>query len=410
MKSNKSALPVVFLVVLIDLMGFGIILPLMPFYAERYQVSPIAIGFLYSIYSLAQLIFSPVWGALSDRLGRRPIMLISTLGSTLSYILFAFSHSYWVLFLSRLLAGVMGGNISAAQAYIADVTTHENRAKGMGLLGAAFGIGFVMGPAIATALMHPYFHRFGLPENSYALPGFFAAGLSLTSFLLVWAKLPESVNVGEIAKRPDEERVTRFGILDKRFWLALGAEKKGGVPSFLPLLMISGFVLAFGHSNLYSAFPLFCKETLGFTARDVGMQFVWLGLITVFIQGGLIRVLEKRFGEKKLFLTGGVFMVLGMALIPLAGSSGILTAFLALLAIGASLNGPTLNSLISKEADPHRVGAVMGSAQGLSALGRAIGPAWGGLLYGWSPRLPFWATAVCLTFTVWVGTRLLKNA
>jgi DHA1 family tetracycline resistance protein-like MFS transporter len=304
-----------------------------------------------------------------------------------------------------MLAGVMGGNISTAQAYIADVTTHEDRAKGMGLLGAAFGIGFVMGPAISTLLMH-------FKGDSYALPGFFAAALSFISFALVLTKLPETVGMGVSAQTPkaDEERVTRFGIFDIRFWKSLAAERKGGEKWLLPILMASSFVLAFGHSNLYSSFPLFCKSTLGFSAREVGMQFVWLGLITVIIQGGLIRRLEKKYGESKLFLIGGFFMVAGMALIPLAKSPGILTAFLALLAIGASLTGPTLNSLISKEADPHRVGAVMGSAQGLSALGRTIGPSWGGFLYGYSARLPFWATAACLCYTVWVGLQLRKNA
>src|SRR3989338_6879443 len=165
--NKKSALFTVFLVVLVDLMGFGIVLPLLPFYAEKFQASAVSVGLLYSIYSLAQLIFSPIWGAWSDRIGRRPVMLISTSGACLSYILFALSGSLGMLFLSRLVGGIMGGNISAAQAYVADVTDHEDRAKGMGLIGAAFGIGFMVGPAVASVLMHSKEH--------YALPGFFAA-------------------------------------------------------------------------------------------------------------------------------------------------------------------------------------------------------------------------------------------
>src|SRR5574341_1291469 len=154
---KSTPLITVFLAVFIDLIGFGIVLPLLPFYASVFSATPVQIGLLYSIYSLAQLIFSPIWGGFSDRVGRRPIMLLSTLGASAAYLLFGFSHSFLLLFLSRLMAGVMGGNISTAQAYVADITTLADRAKGMGLIGAAFGIGFVLGPAISSLLIHPSF-------------------------------------------------------------------------------------------------------------------------------------------------------------------------------------------------------------------------------------------------------------
>ena len=157
---NKPALATVFLVVMIDLLGFGIVLPLLPFYAQEFSASAVTIGLLYSVYSFMQLIFSPIWGSLSDRIGRRPIMLLSTFGAVLAYVIFGLAESLGVLFFSRIIAGVMGGNISTAQAYIADVTDKENRAKGMGLIGAAFGIGFVVGPASATLLIHSSFHDF----------------------------------------------------------------------------------------------------------------------------------------------------------------------------------------------------------------------------------------------------------
>ena len=181
---NKSALATVFLVVMIDLLGFGIVLPLLPFYAQEFSASAVTIGLLYSVYSFMQLIFSPIWGSWSDRIGRRPIMLLSTFGAVLAYIIFGLAESVGVLFLSRIVAGMMGGNISTAQAYIADVTDSENRARGMGLIGAAFGIGFVIGPATATGLIHPAFHEFvadwgyvnfaeWMSNNRFALPGFF---------------------------------------------------------------------------------------------------------------------------------------------------------------------------------------------------------------------------------------------
>jgi len=411
---KKDALATVFLVVLVDLMGFGIVLPLIPFYASEFGASAVAVGLLYSIYSFAQLVFSPIWGSFSDRIGRRPIMLMSTFGAFLAYCLFAVSNSLWVLFLSRLIAGVMGGNISTAQAYVADVTTHEERAKGMGLIGAAFGIGFVVGPALATLLIHPAFSRFfeshGLAgvadliaQNKYALPGFFAAALSFLSFLLVIFKLPETV---QKEKAADAARIVRPSIFSRNFWTSLMEEGGTSSKHLLPLFMICIFLLALGQSSLYSAFPLFCKMRLSLDPEQVGMQFAAMGLIAVFVQGGLIRPLEKRFGERRLFLVGSTLMVAGLALIPFAASPGVLTLFLSVLAAGASLNGPTLNSLISKQADPSRIGYTMGSSQGFSALGRVVGPAWGGLLFGFSFKWPFVITAMVVSFTIFVGLKL----
>lgn len=402
---KKSALFTVFLVVLVDLMGFGIVLPLIPFYAAEFNASAISIGLLYSIYSLAQLVFSPLWGSLSDRIGRRPIMLMSTLGAAFAYLLFAFSNSLWLLFLSRLIAGIMGGNISTAQAYVADVTSPQERAKGMGLIGAAFGIGFTVGPAIATLLIHSQFHEWLMiyPENKYALPGLFAAGMSVASFLLVSLKLPETVKQ---TSKNDPEKIVRDSLFSKRFWQTLAQENRSSKHHFLMLLMTSAFLLSFAQSSLYSAFPLFCKTILFLSPEKVGMQFAYMGLIAVIIQGGLIRTLEKNFGEKRLFLTGNILMVAGLALIPFASSEKMLTAFLSLMAIGGSLNGPTLNSLISKEADPTKIGATMGTSQGLSALGRVVGPTWGGVLFSTSFQSPFIVTALIASLTVYFGLKL----
>lgn len=393
--NKKYALLTVFLVVLVDLMGFGIVLPLLPFYASKFDASALTIGLLYSVYSFAQLIFSPFWGSLSDRIGRRPVMLVSTLGASVAYLLFAFSGSLWVLFLSRLLAGIMGGNISTAQAYIADVTTEDNRAKGMGMLGAAFGIGFVAGPAISSIMMH------GNSEASYIWPGLIAAGLSAMSFFLVVFFLPETVQPGSKVA-DDATRVQRLSIFSRGFWVFMRDSKSG----LLPTLLICVLLLSIGQSSLYSAFPLYCKAALSLTPRDVGMQFVYMGLVAIVIQGGLIRRLVKRFGEKKLFLAGNILMIAGLALIPLAWSKLSLTLILCLMGVGGSLNGPTITSLISKEAKPGAVGRVMGCSQGFSALGRVIGPAWGGVLFSASPKLPFFLTASLLAITVFFGLQV----
>lgn len=411
---KKGKLYTVFLVVLVDLMGFGIVLPLLPFYATEFNASPVMIGILYSVFSFAQLIFSPIWGSLSDRIGRRPIMLLSTFGAVIAYIIFGLAGSLFVLLLSRVIAGVMGGNISTAQAYIADVTTPAERARGMGLIGAAFGLGFVLGPAMAAALIHPAFHNWigglgigdaaiWIETNKYALPGFFAAFLSFCSFLLVWLKLEETVDK---KKAGAQKHTIRYGVFTPGFWKSLKAGKDKSSPMF-GLLLFAAFLLSFGQASLYSAFPLFCDSELGMSPEQVGIQFFYIGLIAVIVQGGLIRPLTRWFPEEKVFLAGNILMTAGMALLALSGSVNVLTLFLGIMALGHSLNLPTMNSLISKEADPNRVGAMMGTAQGLSGLGRTIGPTWGGFLFGMSPFLPFWLTAVVLTITIWIGFRLI---
>ncbi|MBI4372220.1 MAG: MFS transporter [Candidatus Omnitrophica bacterium] len=398
------ALLTVFLAVLIDLLGFGIILPLLPFYAAVFGATAVQIGLLYSIYPFAQLIFSPIWGGLSDRFGRRPIMLLSTFGASIAYLIFGLAHSLALLFISRLAAGMMGGNISTAQAYVTDVTTHEDRARGMGLIGAAFGIGFVIGPALGTLLIHPKFLEFFniIPENEFALPGFFAAALSLLSFLLVLFKLPETVKRSEGNATP----LIRSSIFTKKFWqFVMKLEEK----KFFPFLILSIFLIVFAQASLYSSFPLFCKNQLALSAEAVGIFFVYMGLIAIVVQGGLIKILTRRFGEEKLFLAGNILMAIGLAAIPFAASRNALFVILGVMSIGGSLNVPTLNSLISKEAEPSQVGATMGTAQGIASLGRVIGPTWGGLLYAFWFQIPFLLTALILSLTVWIGLKLIRE-
>lgn len=405
MKPN-AALMTVFLAVLIDLMGFGIVLPLLPFYASVFHASAIQIGLLYSIYSFAQLIFSPIWGSLSDRIGRRPIMLISTFGACIAYVVFGLAHTLFLLFVSRGIAGIMGGNISTAQAYVADVTTHEDRAKGMGLIGAAFGIGFVMGPAISTILIHPkfldFFHISQL--NKFAVPGFFAALLSFTSFLLVLFKLPETRKKVE----NQETKIIKSGVFSKTFWKSIALEKKNPNDVIFPLLVLCVFLVSFAQASLYSSFPIFCNQWLDLSAEQVGMLFVYMGIIAAIIQGGLIKSLAQKFGEKNLFIVGNMILVAGFVLLPFAQTVSYLIFVLSIMSIGGSLNLPTLNSLISKAADPQKVGAVMGTSQGIASLGRVIGPTWGGFLFHFSHRLPFLLTAMLLSITIYVGTRLKK--
>lgn len=354
----------VFFVVAIDLIGFGIVLPLLPFYGTKFNATPVTIGMLFGVYSLAQLIFSPIWGGVSDRIGRRPVMLVSTFGSSMAYLLFAYAGSIEMLFFSRILAGIMGGNIAAAQAYVADVTTSRDRARGMGMIGAAFGIGFAVGPIIASALIDQV--RVGL----------FAASLSALSFFLVLFRLRETAHLSQ----------ERMGIFTRRFWSSLHERRAS--------LFVMVLVLALGHSSLYGAFPLFSVNALHLTPRQVGILYGVMGAIAIVVQGGLIRVLTKKFPEERIFFAGTVLMSVGLFVIPLTSSFFGLMGALSMLAIGSALNGPTLTSMVSKTSTDY--GATMGLSQGFSGLGRMIGPVWGGMLYSLGFSLPFVVTGLLI--------------
>jgi MFS transporter, DHA1 family, tetracycline resistance protein len=416
-ENPKKALATVFAVVLVDLLGFGLVLPLLPFYAGKFEATPVEIGLLYSIYSLAQLIFSPLWGSWSDKVGRRPVMLISTFGGIIAYIWFGLAGSLAALFLSRLMAGIMGGNLGAAQAYIADVTTPEKRASGMALIGAAFGIGFVMGPAIAAGLIHPklpeYFIQNGwieigtlIQSYQFEMIGFFAALMSLGSFLLVTFYLPETVDV-KAAKTMDIKG--RASPLTSRFWRELLSDEGIANPRTFRLLILSGFLLTFLQSALFGAFPLFCEAVFDMSAEQVGIQFFYVGLITVFMQGFVIRYLTRYIPEELLFVTGNVLTIIGFGLMGFSGSIPMMTGYLAIMSVGMSLNAPTLSSLVSKQVDPARVGGTLGMFQSISGMGRVLGPTWGGFLFTISFDLPFWLTALIATFTVYAGWSIYRG-
>ena len=392
--NKKMALLTVFLVVMIDLIGFGIVLPGLEAYAVGFKAAPLFVGIVYSSYSLAQLIFSPVWGSLSDRVGRRPVMMVSTLGASAAYLLFAFSNSLALLLFCRIFAGMMAGNISTAQAYVADVTDHKDRAKGMGLIGAAFGIGFVVGPALGGIIMKIF------PANPFYIIGVLASCLSILSFLLVVTRLPEPRRE---ALNDVGSRIIKTSIFTKNFWdysRKINQESRGAFFKFL----ICVFLLTLGQASIYEAFPYFCRTQLHLPVSMVYQQYVWMGLVAVFIQGGLIRVLVKRVSEKRLFLVGSLLMGAGLSAIPFTKGVDGLTAVMMLMAVGASLAVPTLTSLISKESTAENYGVTLGISQSFSAMARAIGPTWGSALLAVSFQAPFIITGGLVLLTVWVGS------
>ncbi|MFP5502938.1 MAG: MFS transporter [Candidatus Sericytochromatia bacterium] len=357
---KKAPLLILFITVFLDLLGFGIVLPLLPYYAVDFGADAFAVGGLLAIYSLAQLIFSPLWGRLSDRVGRRPVILLSLVGSSIGLTVFGLANTLWLLFASRLFSGITAATISVAQAYIADSTTAENRAKGMGIIGAAFGLGFVFGPAIGGLLA-----QFG-----HGVPAFAAAGLALANAVFAYFKLPESL--------PPEQRgqVVPRGFSLKR--LAAGM----AIPNMAPLMVLYFFTI-FAFATMEATFPLLTQDRLGFTEVENGYVFAYIGVLIVILQGGLVGRLAKRFGERSLIVAGALCLAVSLALLPFAPTVGMLLLVLVPLAVGNGLTNPSLTSLISQTAESSAQGETLGLAQSLAALGRVLGPLWGGFAYAY---------------------------
>jgi len=394
--NRKPSLLVVFLTVFIDLIGFGIVVPLVPIYSKHYGAGGFVIGAIIASFSAMQFVFSPIWGRLSDRYGRRPILLISTAGASLSYVLFAVGSGFenhtaalWALLVSRVFAGACGGNITVAQAYIADITPPENRSKRMGLIGMAFGLGFIFGPALSGIALH-FFGATG--------PGWTAAALCAANFILAFCILAESL-------KPESSQATRRPHFAQ--WGHTLAQPKIG------LLILIFFLATFAFSCFESTLPLLVSDNfnLGIAvdetkpATTVISLFVFCGLIGAFIQGGAIGRLVKMFGEPRLislslFLTGISLILLPFIkgdgqlkwLAVLHGTDGqwikMLLA-LALLAVGSALTRPPLFGMLSNLAPANEQGATIGVAQSAGAMARILGPLFAATLYLRIAPLPY---------------------
>jgi len=355
---KKSPLVVLFITVFIDLIGFGIVLPLLPFYAEHFGANALLVGLLSTSFSLMQLLFAPVWGRLSDRVGRRPVILAGLLGSSLSYLTFGLAQSLPILFLSRILAGIAGANISTAQAYIADSTQRENRAQGMGLIGAAYGLGFTVGPAIGGILS----------QYGYAVPAFFASALALGNLAAAWWLLPESRNPSEQIRR------TESGLNWQRIKTGLQHPELG---VFLLLFFISTFAFA----NLEATFALMTARKFGFDARANGYLFAYIGILITIVQGGLTGRLARTFGERRMISVGLFCMIFGLGLLPYSLGLKSLMLVLVVLVGGHGSTNPSISSLVSQAASAEDQGSILGVAQSLASLARILGPVWGGFTF-----------------------------
>jgi DHA1 family tetracycline resistance protein-like MFS transporter len=389
---KRSPLLVIFVTIFIDLVGFGIVIPVLPFYVEssRFNATPRAVGLLFASYSVMQLIFSPILGRLSDRYGRRPVLLLSLIGTGIGFLIMGFAKTLWMLFAGRILDGITGGNISTAQAYIADITTPEERAKGMGIVGAAFGLGFIFGPPIGGILS-----RWGI-----SVPFLFAAALAFANAILLYFTLPETVT----AEHPARQRET-----ESRWALMLRSLKQARLAFVLLIYFL--FVVAF--SIMTTTFALYTMYRFGFDAQHNGYLFLFIGLIAAVVQGTLIGRLAKRFGEIPLVVAGALLFTVSLFIVPFVGPhAGGIAALLAIcgtLAIGNSLATPSLTSLSSKSVSRSEQGSVLGVTQSAASLARVVGPVLSAFLI-YSATAPKHISDSSVRATFWAGAAIMLIA
>lgn len=356
---GRKPLATLFLIVFTDLVGFGIVIPLLPLYAESFGPSPLVFGLLMASYSAMQFLFAPALGRLSDRVGRRPVLLVSLAGSVAGYLLFAAADSLVLLFASRLVAGIAGANIATAQAVIADLTPVTERARGMGLIGAAFGLGFIAGPAIAGGAVH----------LSPAAPGLAAALFSAAALVMTATLLPESLP----PERRGRGNAARWGLLR----LADAWRHR----ELAPLLAI-GFAIVTGFSAFEVTFAQLVHNRFGLGEGQVAFLFVYVGVLAAVVQGALVGRLARRFGERPLLLVGLTLTAAGLLMVGLETRLGALVAILPLLAVGQGMTMPALSTLVSHAAGPARQGEVLGAFQGVASLARVVGPFGGEMALG----------------------------
>jgi MFS family permease len=382
------AVPTLFLIVVIDLVGFGLVIPLLPFYAVHFGASPQLVTALLAVYSLMGLLSAPLWGRLSDRIGRRPVLMSSLAAGALAYLWMGAADALWMLFAARGLAGICAGNIAAAQAYIADVTTPENRAKGMGLIGAAFGLGFIIGPALGGLLAG------NDPASAdLAMPAWVAAGLSGMALLGVMFVLPES--------RPLEARQNMPA--RGRLGAVLGALRR----PILSRLILIFFLVILAFSGMESTFALWAMRQFGWGPSQVAYVFAYVGLLSAVLQGGLIGRLSRRFGEERLLLVGLALIGIGLLALPAARWLSLLALMLAALAVGMGLVQPSLNSLISRRSGREEQGEVLGISQSVGSLARVLGPLAAGFLFAEFGRDAPYLWGAALVAAAWLLTVLL---
>jgi DHA1 family tetracycline resistance protein-like MFS transporter len=365
---------IIFLTIFVNLVGFGIIIPLLPYYAQTFGASPVIVGLLFAVFSLCQLAAAPALGDLSDRHGRRPILIFSLAGTVISFVMLAVAQSVTMLFAARIVDGLSGGNISTARAYVADVTEPKDRARAYGLIGAAFGLGFILGPALSGILS----------RVSYTAPIWAAAGLTLAATVMAWLWLPETVHrahagVGnpfrylpDLVKRPLVRRVL---VIDFIYWCAFAV--------------------------FQTMFALLVAQRFGFDAARTGYLFAGFGVLGAIIQGGLIRSVVRRLGDKRTFMVGVALGAIGLIAAAVVRTPAMFIVALVPVALGIGFGHPTMSSLVSLVAKGDEQGRVQGAASAVESLGRTVGPVWGSAsLQHIGESVPYVSAAILLLFTL----------
>ena len=377
---NRTALTLIFLTVFIDLLGFGILIPILPTFATiKLKMDETMIGVVLAAYSFMQFLFNPLLGKLSDKYGRKPIITICLFLNAVGYVIFAFTRSFEVLIISRIVGGIGGSSVSVAMAYIADITTKENRAHGMGLIGAAFGLGFVFGPLIGGILS----------KYGYPVTGFGSAAFSFIAFLTTLMFLPET-NINVKKSKEDVRKI-----------LDVGALKKVFTHPSLGVLIILFFIQTFAMANIYGTFALIGYEHYHFTDMQNGLMYGILGLVSAIVQGGLLKLFTKYMDQKLLLKFGSFTMMLGLALIPYGINFAGLAVIVSLLSLGSGILQPTLLSMISTIAPSTEQGITLGTNQSMSSLARVLGPFWGGFVFQYlGYQWPFLTGGIVLLFIV----------
>jgi DHA1 family tetracycline resistance protein-like MFS transporter len=367
-------LVIIFLTIFVNLVGFGIIIPLLPYYAETFGASPVVVGLLFAVFSLCQLAAAPVLGDLSDRYGRRPVLVFSLAGTVISFVMLAVAHSVAMLFAARIVDGLSGGNISTARAYVADVTEPKDRARAYGLIGAAFGLGFILGPALSAVLSH----------ISYTAPIWAAAGVTLVATIMAWFWLPETVHrahagtgnpfrsLPALLTRPPIRRVL---VIDFLYWCSFAV--------------------------FQTTFALFAARRFGFGVAKTGYVFAAFGILGALIQGGLIRTVVRRLDDKRTFMMGLGFGAVGLVACAASQTVPMFLLSLVPLALGIGFGHPTMASLVSLVARGDEQGRVQGAASAVESFGRTVGPVWGNSsLQHFGESTPYLSAAIMLMVTL----------
>ncbi len=383
--NQRRSIGIIAAIVFLDLLGFGLVIPQLGVYAKYYDASGFAQGMLVASYSVMQFLFAPLLGRWSDRLGRKPVLIVSLATSLAGHVLFALAGSLPVLFASRLVDGLGGANISTAQAYLSDVTPPERRARAMGLIGAAFGTGFVFGPAFGALAGHWGATHWGPHGGSLAIGGL-AALASLATLLLAILKLPESLPPEKRSVHPELPKLVDLSALRH-------AVERPALARLLAIFLVS----TSGFAVLHAIMTYFVVDTLrvdvatetGHAAALTGYVFAWIGLWAVLVQGGGIGPLVARFGEVPLLTCGLFLLAVGLFIMPLAHSLAMLLLFATPLSIGNALCSANLPALLTFHSPANRRGEILGVSHALGSVGRIVGPLVGGALYDWGRPVPF---------------------